>query len=95
MGDTQASPSGHTAQALTAVNAFEKAGFTENLYRPGTEAYEARMLAYYTRVSSELRPWAIIQPRTAEEVSLVVKTLLGIPGCQIAVRRLVLSPYTV
>lgn len=93
MGDSLESPSGSTAQALTAVAAFEKSGFNEILYRPGTAAYETRMSSYYSRGSSQLRPWAVIQPRTTEEVSAVVKTLVRIPGCQIAVRRSVLPPY--
>lgn len=55
---------------------------------PGSDLYEARIQSYYS-LSSQLRPWAILQPRSTPEVSLVMKVLTAVPECNFAIRRYV------
>lgn len=63
-------------------------GLGESMRLPGSDLYEARIKSYYS-LSSQLRPWAIVQPRSTVEVSMVMKVLSAVPECNFAVRRYV------
>lgn len=71
-----------------AIRSIHDAGLGEILRLPGSDLYEARNNSYWS-CSPRLRPWAIVQPRSAEEVSTVVKALVSVPECQFAIRRYV------
>lgn len=75
--------SGSTAES--AVRALRGSGLGDVVYLPGEGQFETRIASYWSR-TSQLRPWAIIQPRDAHEVSTALKALVGVPGCQIAIR---------
>jgi FAD/FMN-containing dehydrogenase len=64
---------------------LKAAGIREILVLPETQLYTDRISSYWSDCA-KLHPWAIIQPRTTEEVSLVVKTLVAIPECKFAIR---------
>ncbi|ORY68846.1 uncharacterized protein BCR38DRAFT_424491 [Pseudomassariella vexata] len=61
------------------------AGLGERVFFPNQTVYEDRIDSYWS-VSAQLRPNCVIQPQSAEEVSLTVTTLVGDSGCQFAVR---------
>lgn len=69
-----------------AISRLKDFGLEDVLHLPGDEAFEARMESYWS-LSPRLRPWAILQPRTTEEVSKAVVALVGTPSCQFAIRR--------
>ncbi|KAG7112797.1 Bifunctional solanapyrone synthase like protein [Verticillium longisporum] len=46
------------------------------VYFPDSEAYEARLQTYWS-VSAALEPWCMVQPSTAEEVSVAIKTIVA------------------
>lgn len=71
--------------AKSAVKALREAGLGDVLYRPGEQHFETRIESYWSR-TSQLRPWAIVQPRDAHEVSTALRALVATPGCQIAIR---------
>lgn len=71
-----------------ALRNIKDAGLEDIVHLPGSEFYEARTKSYWS-LSPQLRPWAIVQPRSAEEVSMVVKALVAVPECQFAIRRFV------
>lgn len=71
--------------ATSAVKALREAGLGDVVHLPGEDHFEARTASYWSR-TSQLRPWAIVQPRDAHEVSTALKTLVATPGCQIAIR---------
>lgn len=71
-----------------AIRNIKDAGLEDVVRLPGSEFYEARTKSYWS-LSPQLRPWAIVQPRSAEEVSMVVKALVAAPECQFAIRRFV------
>ena len=52
---------------------------------PDTDAYKNRTESYFS-VSSQLEPYCIAQPTSADEVSLVLKTLIDSTDCELAVR---------
>lgn len=71
-----------------AIRNINEAGLGEIILLPGSDLYEARTKSYWS-CSPRLRPWAIVQPRSAEEVSTVVKALVAAEDCQFAIRRFV------
>lgn len=71
--------------AESAVKALREAGLGDIVYMPGEEQFETRIASYWSR-TSQLRPWAIVQPRNAREVSTALKALVATRGCQIAIR---------
>lgn len=71
--------------AGSAVKALRKAGLGDVVYVPGEEHFETRIASYWSR-TSQLRPWAIVQPRDAYEVSTALRALVATAGCQIAIR---------
>ena len=76
----------HTAQ-LAIVN-LREAGLGDVLHLPESPAYDDRTSSYWS-LTAQLRPWAIVQPQTTEEVSKAVTALVNTPDCKFAVRRLV------
>lgn len=46
------------------------------VYFPDSEAYEARLQTYWS-VSAALEPWCMVQPSTAEEVSVAIRTIVA------------------
>lgn len=71
-----------------AIRSLHDAGLGEIICLPGSDVYEARTKSYWS-LSPQLRPWAIVQPRSAEEVSMAMKALVAVAGCQFAIRRFV------
>ncbi|KAF9890061.1 hypothetical protein FE257_006741 [Aspergillus nanangensis] len=71
--------------AQLALANLEAAGLRKVVYLPGQESYTARNASYWS-LTTQLHPWAIIQPRNAEEVSRAVKAVVATPGCNFAVR---------
>ncbi|KAI8184267.1 Bifunctional solanapyrone synthase [Colletotrichum sp. SAR 10_75] len=55
------------------------------VYTPDQDAYQTRNASYWAQ-SAQLKPWAIVQPRNAEEVSKTVQALVATPACNFAVR---------
>lgn len=68
-----------------AVKALHEAGLGDVVYVPGEEHFETRVASYWSR-TSQLRPWAIVQPRDVTEVSTALRALVATPRCQIAIR---------
>lgn len=71
--------------AKSAVKALREAGLEDVVHLPREDHFENRTASYWSR-TSQLRPWAIVQPRDAHEVSTALRALVATPGCQIAVR---------
>lgn len=80
------------AELLTAshaaIRSIHDAGLGDIVHLPGSDLYAARNKSYWS-CSPRLRPWAIVQPRSTEEVSMVMKALVATPECQFAIRRYV------
>jgi FAD/FMN-containing dehydrogenase len=74
-----------SASAEAAVNALREAGLGDVTYLPGEDQFDRRVASYWSR-TSQLRPWAIVQPGDAYQVSAALKALVDTPGCQIAIR---------
>lgn len=72
-------------RAESAVRALRLSGLGDVVYVPGEEHFESRIASYWS-CTSQLRPWAIVQPRDAHEVSTALRVLVATPGCQIAIR---------
>ncbi|GKT90646.1 hypothetical protein Ct61P_08496 [Colletotrichum tofieldiae] len=53
------------------------------LYTPDQDPF-GKCKASYRSLTAKLKPWAIVQPRNAEEVSKAVKSLLAAPGWHMA-----------
>ncbi|KAH8661043.1 FAD binding domain-containing protein [Ilyonectria robusta] len=51
-------------------------GLEGKVYFPDSEAYEDRLETYWS-VSAALSPWCMVQPSTAEDVSVTIKTLVA------------------
>ncbi len=77
-----------TTIAQSAIANLKEAGLGDVLHVPGQQTYQAREDSYWS-LTPRLGPWAIVQPRTAEEVSQAVKALVKTDGCKFAIRRLV------
>lgn len=71
-----------------AIRSLRDADLGEIISLPGSDVYEARTKSYWS-LSPQLRPWAIIQPRSTEEVSMAVKALVAVADCKFAIRRFV------
>ncbi|GJC89111.1 hypothetical protein ColLi_11949 [Colletotrichum liriopes] len=69
-----------------AVRSLKAVALDDVLYTPDQGPFGKRK-ASYRSLTAKLKPWAIVQPRNAEEVSKAVKALLAVPGCKSAVRR--------
>ncbi|RYP15769.1 hypothetical protein DL765_005495 [Monosporascus sp. GIB2] len=74
-----------TTDAALVIENLRQAGLGDVLYVPGQESYEAR-IASYRSLTSRLKPWAFVQPRSTEEVSLVVKAIIRTNHCKFAIR---------
>ncbi|KAL4986706.1 hypothetical protein BDW68DRAFT_162633 [Aspergillus falconensis] len=61
------------------------AGVSDILHVPGSETYSARVASYWS-LTAQLKPWAIVQPRTTEELSKAVKAIVAVPDVKFAVR---------
>ncbi|KAI1657731.1 FAD-binding domain-containing protein [Daldinia decipiens] len=64
---------------------LEKAGLGGILYKPEQKSYEERVASYWS-LTAQLKPWAIIQPRTTKEVSKALQTLVNTTDCNFAIR---------
>ncbi|KAL3302805.1 6-HYDROXY-D-NICOTINE OXIDASE [Colletotrichum asianum] len=64
---------------------LKRAGLGDAVYTPDQDAYQTRNTSYWAQ-SAQLKPWAIVQPRNAEEVSKSVQALVATPECNFAVR---------
>ncbi|KAJ6178232.1 hypothetical protein N7519_008693 [Penicillium mononematosum] len=69
----------------SALANLKHAGLSEITYLPGQQSYEDRVSSYWS-LTAQLRPWAIVQPRTTQEVSETLKALVSTPGCKFAIR---------
>lgn len=76
------------AAGQVAIRSISDAGLGDIVHLPGSDLYEARTKSYWS-LSPRLRPWAIVQPRSTEDVSVVMKALADGTDCQFAIRRLV------
>lgn len=76
------------AAGQAAIRSITDAGLGDIVHVPGSDLYEARTKSYWS-LSPQLRPWAIVQPRSTEDVSVVVKALVEVTDCQFAIRRFV------
>lgn len=56
-----------------------------NVYYPDSTGYKTRTQSYFS-VSSQLQPYCIVQPETAKDVSVIVKTLAYDTKCNFAIR---------
>ncbi|KAH6972577.1 hypothetical protein EDB80DRAFT_743731 [Ilyonectria destructans] len=63
---------------------LETAGL-RNVFYPASNTYEVRTESYFS-VSSQLQPYCIVQPETAEDVAVILTTLTPIADCQFAIR---------
>jgi FAD/FMN-containing dehydrogenase len=54
------------------------------VYLPGSEPYTDRLETYFSK-SAALEPWCMVLPQTAQDVSLVIKTLVA-GDCPFGVR---------
>ncbi|KAF3057407.1 Bifunctional solanapyrone synthase [Daldinia childiae] len=69
----------------SAIANLEKAGLGDILYKPEQKPYEERIASYWS-LTAQLKPWAIIQPRTTKEVSKTLETLVNTTDCNFAIR---------
>lgn len=76
------------AAGQVAIRSISDAGLGDIVHLPGSDLYEARTKSYWS-LSPQLRPWAIVQPRSTEDVSVVMKAILAVTDCQFAIRRFV------
>ncbi|KUI57762.1 Bifunctional solanapyrone synthase [Cytospora mali] len=86
MATSKAPVSELPAAAKSAISGLRGAGLNAVLYPRGSEPYEARITSYWSLSPQLRRPWAIVQPQTSEEVSTVLKVLVGVPDCCFAIR---------
>ncbi|SPJ70427.1 related to 6-hydroxy-d-nicotine oxidase [Fusarium torulosum] len=73
-----------TAVVETCCASLEAAG-VKNVYYPDTSSYKTRTKSYFS-VSSQLQPYCIVQPETARDVSVIIKTLGHSSQCKFAIR---------
>lgn len=74
------------AAGQVTIRSIRDAGLGNIVRLPGSDLYEARTKSYWS-LSPQLRPWAIVQPRSTEDVSVLMKALVGIADCRFAIRR--------
>lgn len=67
------------------IDDLRAAGLGDRLFYPNQSIYETRTQTYWSN-SQQVRPWSIVRPESAEEVSKVVKTLADTKTCKFAVR---------
>lgn len=77
-----------TSNAEAAIASLKEAGLGDVLHLPESQPYNDRTSSYWS-LTAQLRPWAIVQPRTTEEVSKALTALVNTPDVKFAVRRLV------
>ncbi|KAJ3471951.1 hypothetical protein MRS44_002050 [Fusarium solani] len=78
-----ASPAVEVVAMETCCASLEAAGL--NVYYPDSTGYKTRTQSYFS-VSSQLQPYCIVQPETAKDVSVIVKTLAYDTKCNFAIR---------
>ncbi|KAI1085294.1 FAD-binding domain-containing protein [Whalleya microplaca] len=71
--------------AQVATTNLKEAGLGDVLYVPGDQLYDERERSYWS-LTPRLEPWAIVQPRSTEEVSKALKALVKTDGCKFAIR---------
>lgn len=75
---------GPTAALLSVHDRLRQAGLEVLL--PSDEAYAARQESYFSKTASQLVPACIVRPKSAPEVSSVIRTLLSGEGHRFAIR---------
>lgn len=83
-----AEPESESDVFKAAAKSLEEAGLGDVLYTPARQpgSYSDRVDSYWS-LTPRIRPWAIIQPRNAAEVSKAVAALVKTDGCEFAIRR--------
>lgn len=69
---------------------------TTDILYPGGTVFESRLDSYFDVKQQSIRPSCIVQPRTAEDVSVVIKTLIAASSaksCKFAIRSGGQTPY--
>lgn len=69
---------------------LRESGLGDVLYLPGDEKYDVCVASYWS-LSPRLHPWAFVQPRNTEEVSMAVKAILSTDDVKFALRGLVFT----
>ncbi|KAF4984892.1 hypothetical protein FZEAL_45 [Fusarium zealandicum] len=77
-------PNEVTSEPEHCCSSLETAG-VKNIYYPSSEGYKTRTESYFS-VSSQLSPYCIVQPKTAQDVALIVTTLSYEAVCNFAIR---------
>ncbi|KAK8076221.1 FAD binding domain-containing protein [Apiospora phragmitis] len=67
------------------IASIRDAGLGGVLLPPEKPLYSMRIDTYWS-LGARLRSWAIVQPRTTDEVSRTVKAIVAVPGAQFAIR---------
>ncbi|KAM0548804.1 hypothetical protein ACHAPJ_009660 [Fusarium lateritium] len=65
--------------------ALLKSAGLKHVYYPDSNDYKTRTDSYFS-VSSQLQPYCIVQPESAKDVSVIIKTLVPDTKCNLAVR---------
>ncbi|KAF4950359.1 hypothetical protein FSARC_13223 [Fusarium sarcochroum] len=65
--------------------ALLKSAGLKHVYYPDSNGYKTRTDSYFS-VSSQLDPYCIVQPESARDVSVIIKTLVPHTKCNLAVR---------
>ncbi|KAK7755544.1 hypothetical protein SLS62_002478 [Diatrype stigma] len=74
-----------TSTTEAAIASLKEAGLGDVLHLPDSQTYNDRTNSYWS-LTAQLRPWAIVQPRTTEEVAKALKALVNTPDVKFAVR---------
>ena len=77
-----------TQQCSALVQAFSAAPSIARVLYPGDAAYDQSLSSYYSQQEASLKPRCIVKPDYANDVSVAVKTLVGLgrDACLFAVR---------
>ncbi|KAI1876242.1 uncharacterized protein JN550_001738 [Neoarthrinium moseri] len=70
---------------LDAIEKLTDAGLGSLIVHPGDTLYDERIASYWSK-SQHVRPWFIVRPKTSDEVSRLLTTLISCPDCKFAVR---------
>ncbi|KAL3458762.1 hypothetical protein BJX64DRAFT_301749 [Aspergillus heterothallicus] len=68
-----------------AIASLRAAGLDEVLHLPDSQKYTDRVTSHWS-ATAQLRPWAVVQPRTTDEVATVVTALVAAKDVEFAVR---------
>ncbi|PHH59309.1 hypothetical protein CDD81_3401 [Ophiocordyceps australis] len=78
--------------AEAAIASLEAAGLASITLKPGHDDYETRANSSWSR-TVRCRPWAIVQPRSTNDVCAAVKAIVATPNCNFAIRSGGHSPW--